>query len=345
MRLGNLIIDPPVVLAPMAGVTDRPFRQLCRRFGAGMVYSEFLSSDGLIRGVMPQSEKILFEETERPIGFQLFGARSVAVAEAAAILCRAKPDIIDLNFGCPVKKVIRKNGGAAILKNLDLLADIVRRTAEVVDRPLTVKMRAGFEEKNPVFIEAAQRAVEAGAQAVTLHARSGQSGYKKPANWNLISELKNAIDVPVIGNGDIRSPTDAAAILQQTGCDAVMVGRAALGRPWIFRQIAEYLQTGQIVPQPTLDEIFDIIEWHLAESQKLHGRRRGLLRMRRQMGWYVRGLPEKAALRRELFTADDHAAVSRTLRRYRLEHPEVDSESPSAETEEPEPLSDTRGSW
>jgi len=345
MRLGNLIIDPPVILAPMAGITDGPFRQLCRRLGAGLVYSEFLSSDGLIRGSMPQGAKVSFTESERPIGFQLFGARSATVAEAAGILCKAEPDIIDLNFGCPVKKVIRKNGGVAILKNLDLLEEIVQRTAEIVDRPLTVKMRAGFEDQNPVFVEAAQRAVRAGAQAITLHARSGQSGYKKPANWDLIRVLKESVNVPVIGNGDIRRPADAAAMLEQTGCDAVMIGRAALGRPWIFQQVTEYLRTGRILPDPSTEEIFDTIKWHLAEGMKLHGDRRGLLRMRSQMGWYVRGLREKAALRQELFTAEDYDTVCRILNRYQQAHPESDQSLTGADVEEVEPLSDSGGPW
>jgi len=345
MQIGNLTVDPPVVLAPMAGVTDGPFRRLCRRYGAGLVYSEFLSSDGLVRGTFPQCEKVAFAPQERPIGFQLFGARSMTVAEAARMLCREQPDLIDLNFGCPVRKVVRKNGGAAILKNLDLLEEIVRRTAEAIDRPLTVKMRAGFEEKNPVFVEAAQRAVRAGAKAVTLHARSGESGYARPANWTFIRVLKAAVDVPVIGNGDVRRPADALAMLEETGCDAVMIGRGALGRPWIFRQIADFLHTRQTPPEPPVQEKFDVLLWHLAEEIKLHGDRRGLLRMRRHMGWYVRGLPGAAELRRRLMMLDDYTGVSRALCDYLQTHPAVDALPLEDDSHDLQPLSQTRGLW
>lgn len=306
----------------MAGVTDGPFRRLCRRYGAGLVFSEFLSSDGLVRGSMPQQNKIAFDPAERPIGFQLFGAHSAAVAEAAKMLCRLGPDLIDLNFGCPVKKVIKKNGGAAILKDLNLLEEIVARTAEQVDRPLTVKIRAGFREL--VFIEAAQRAVRAGAQAITLHARIGTSGYATPANWEFIKQLKQAVKVPVIGNGDICSAEDAEAMRRQTGCDAVMIGRAALGRPWLFRQIAEHRKTGKTPPEPPLEEKFDVLRWHLAEEIKLHGDRRGLLRMRRHMAWYVRGLPEANYLKPRLYAACNYDEVAQVLLIYRQQHPEVD---------------------
>ena len=345
MQIGNLTVRPPVVLAPMAGVTDGPFRRLCRRNGAGLVYSEFLSSDGLVRGALPQREKIAFTPEERPIGFQLFGARSAAIAEAAQMLCCAGPDLIDLNFGCPARKVIRKNGGAAVLKHLDLLEEIVKRTAESIDRPLTVKMRAGFEESNPVFIEAAQRAVRAGAVAITLHARSGQSGFGGPANWEFIRVLKQAVNVPVIGNGDIRRPADALAMMEQTGCDAVMIGRGALGRPWIFRQIEDFLQTRQTPPEPPLQEKFDVLRWHVAEEITLHGERRGILRMRRHMGWYVRGLPDAAELRQRLMTAIDYRQVSEMLSDYEHAHPFADATPPGNDPGAAQPLSHTRGPW
>jgi len=338
-----LTVENPVCLAPMAGVTDGPYRQLCRRYGAGLVYSEFLSSDGLVRGSMSQQTKIAFDESERPIGFQLFGAHSGTVAEAARMLCRVKPDLIDLNFGCPVKKVIKKNGGVAIMKDLDLLEEIVGRTAAAVDRPLTVKMRVGYDD--PVFVEAAQRAIRAGAQAITLHARVGRSGYAVAANWEFIRLLKEAVDVPVIGNGDIRCPADAAAMFKQTGCDAVMIGRAALGRPWIFRQVAEYLQSQNTPPEPSLREKFDVSLWHLAEEIKLHGERRGLLRMRRHMSWYVRGLPDAVELRVKIFAAAGYAEISRLLSAYRKTHPEVDNRSPDVDRPEPEPLSNIQGLW
>lgn len=343
MEIGNLTLENRVCLAPMAGVTDGPYRQLCRRYGAGLVYSEFLSSDGLVRGSMSQQTKITFNAGERPIGFQLFGAHSSTVAEAARMLCRSKPDLIDLNFGCPVKKVIKKNGGVAILKNLDLLEEIVGRTAAAIDRPLTVKMRAGYDD--PVFVEAAQRAIRAGAQAIALHARVGRSGYAVPANWEFIRLLKEAVDVPVIGNGDIHCPADAAAMFEKTGCDMVMIGRAALGRPWIFRQVNEYLQSQNVPWEPSLEEKFEVLLWHLAEEIKLHGERRGLLRMRRHMSWYVRGLPGAAEFRVRMFAAAGYTEISRLLSAYREIHPEIDSRPPDLDHPEPEPLSNMQGPW
>lgn len=343
MQIGNLTIAEPLCLAPMAGVSDGPFRRLCRRYGANLVYSEFLSSDGLVRGTMPQQQKMAFAPEERPIGFQLFGAQSASVAAAAKMLCRIEPDLIDLNFGCPVKKVIRKNGGAAILKDLNLLEEIVARTAAAIDRPLTVKMRAGF--RDVVFIEAAQRAVRAGAVAITLHARTGASGYATPANWAFIKQLKESIDVPVIGNGDIRTALDAENMLRQTGCDGVMIGRAALGRPWLFGQITEYRKTGRLPAEPPLEEKFDALLWHLDEETKLHGDRRGLLRMRRHMAWYVRGLPAANRLKPELFAAADYTAVTSILRVYREQHPEVDENRSAVDDGDPLPLSNGGGRW
>ncbi len=333
----------PVCLAPMAGVTDGPFRQLCRRYGADIVYTEFLSADGLVRGTFSQQKKLSFDKSERPIGFQLFGADSSSLAEAARMLCRADPDLIDLNFGCPVKKVVRKNGGAAVLKNLDLLEEIVGRVAEAIDRPLTVKMRAGF--RDVVYIEAAQRAIRAGAQAITLHARLGSKGYSIPARWEFIRQLKETVTVPVIGNGDVVTVADALRMKQETGCDGIMIGRGALGRPWIFRQIKEYRQTGAIPPEPTVEERFDVLLWHLAEEMKLHGDRRGLLKMRNNMAWYVRGLAHASTLKTRLFAATDYAEVCRVLDRYRATHPEQQLPVGESVRDEKQPLSHTQGPW
>jgi len=249
MRIGNLTIGGKVLLAPMAGITDLPFRRLCRRFGAAVVYSEFLSSDGLILNTMNQSHKLALAADEHPVAYQLFGARTELFVQAAKGLSVYGPDLIDLNFGCPVKKVVKGKAGAAILRDLGLMRDIVAGVAEAVPIPVTVKMRAGWDANTLVHIEAAQRAIEAGAQAVTLHARTRADGnwgmeYGRGARWEWIAELKSSItDIPVIGNGDVVCPQTAKRMLEETACDAIMIARAAIGRPWIFAEINHYLET------------------------------------------------------------------------------------------------------
>ncbi|MEW5701413.1 MAG: tRNA dihydrouridine synthase DusB [Candidatus Zixiibacteriota bacterium] len=319
-----------VVLAPMAGITDSVFRRLCRRFGAAIVYSEFLSTDGLVFKTMNQQHKLVVGEDEHPVAFQLFGARTETFAPSARLLAELSPDIIDLNFGCPANKVVGRNGGAAILKDLDLLGRIVSETVQAVPLPVTVKMRAGWDRETLVFEEAAERAVAAGAQAITLHARTRVDGpwgphYQGTADWSYITRLKAAVtDVPVIGNGDVTSPERAEAMLRQTGCDAVMVGRAALGRPWIFAEINHYLATGRLLPEPSIADRLTLAWMHLRDKVAGSAIPDVIVRSQRKtMAAYLRGWPDTHELKAIFMNLESLADIRSLFVRYLADHPDL----------------------
>jgi nifR3 family TIM-barrel protein len=308
----------------MAGVTDIVFRRLCRRFGAAIVYSEFLSTDGLVCNTMSQEHKLVLADDEHPVAYQLFGSKIETFATAARQLAAFSPDIIDLNFGCPVKKVVGKNGGAAILKDLTLMARIVRETCAAVSLPVTIKMRAGWDHDHLVYQEAAHVAVAEGAKAVTLHARTRVDGYETAARWAYVADLKSALGVPVIGNGDVDSPEDARAMLDQTGCDAVMVGRGALGRPWIFAQINHYLETGDKLPEPAIRDRICVAWQHL--SWKLTGSAGApavVRQMRKQLAAYIKGWPDGHALKVRLMAAVESQQIKEAFADYLSIHPDL----------------------
>jgi tRNA-dihydrouridine synthase B len=324
MWIGNLMIPGRAVLAPMAGVTDIVFRRLCRRFGAAIVYSEFLSTDGLVFNTMSQEHKLALADDEHPVAYQLFGSRVETFAAAARQLAEFNPDMIDLNFGCPVKKVVGKNGGAAILKDLDLMARIVREACGAVPLPVTVKMRAGWDHDHLVYQEAALAAVAEGAKAVTLHARTRIDGYETAARWAYIADLKSALKVPVIGNGDVESPEDACAMLEQTACDAVMVGRGALGRPWIFAQINHYLETGDLLPEPAIPDRMCVAWRHLCDKLADAKNDPGVVRlMRKQMAAYVKGWPDGHMLKAQLMSAIDPPQIREAFAEYLSGHADL----------------------
>ncbi|MCH8328184.1 MAG: tRNA dihydrouridine synthase DusB, partial [Candidatus Marinimicrobia bacterium] len=263
MHIGNLKIDNPVFLAPMAGVTDHTFRVLCRSYGVGMVYTEFVSANGIVRENVKTLDMVRFTPDERPIGIQLFGEDAGTIARSAAIMAdRFQPDVIDLNFGCPVPKVTKKGAGSAMLRDLDLMRQVVAQTVAAVGQiPVTVKMRAGWDARSIVAVEAAQIIEAEGAQAVALHPRTTKQSFGGKADWSLIAAVKAAISIPVIGNGDIVTAHDAQAMFEQTGCDAVMIARGALGRPWIFQQINE-LRAGKELTPVTLADVAAICRTH-----------------------------------------------------------------------------------
>ena len=308
----------PLILAPMAGVSEPPFRRLCRAFGADVVVSEFLSSEGLRRGVRSVHDGAYFTEEERPIGIQLYGAEPAAMAEAAGLVAEhAAPDFIDINFGCPVKKVVKRNGGSGCLRDLGLMQDIVRAVRSAVDIPVTVKIRSGWDEatRDPVAI--ALRCQDAGAQALALHPRTRSQMYDGRADWSEIGAVKAALDIPVIGNGDVRTAEDVVRMAQETGCDGVMIGRGSFGNPWLFQQARALMEGREPRPTPGAAERFAVALRHAKLQLEIQGDdRRTAVEFRKHLGWYTRGLPGAAALRARLHQIDSMAEIERIFEDY-----------------------------
>jgi len=317
MKIGNLNVPGIVFCAPMAGISTRPYRVFARRLGAAVVYTEMISSHGLFYNDKKTNELIRFDDDERPLGIQLFGADPGIMHDAVKVVATRKPDIIDLNFGCPVKKVVRKNGGAAVLKDLGLTRELVAAAVAASEIPVTVKLRSGWDETSKVFAEAGKICEEAGAAAITLHARTRARQFSGRACWDDIKRLKETVAVPVIGNGDVRCGEDAARMLKTTGCDAVMIGRAAMGYPWIFREIAGYLDTGELPPPPTLDEKIAIMLEHARMLIETYGEKRALLKMRHHVAWYSKGWPGAAKIRLRAYVMTTYAELTRLLDDYR----------------------------
>ena len=295
--------DFPLFLAPMSGVSESPFRLLCRRFGADVVVSEFISAVGVARGLEHLFDDMRFEQAERPIGIQLYGADATGMARAAEMVTEAcRPDFIDINFGCPVKKVVKNNGGSGCLKDLDLVARIIRAVRTATHLPVTVKIRSGWDEaqRDPVTI--AQRCREAGAQALTLHARTRTQMFSGAANWDEIARVVEALDIPVIGNGDITTPHDVVAMRAHTSCAGVMIARGAFGNPWIFTQAQDLLAGRPARPAPTPEERVATALEHARLALRLQGdTRKTALEFRKHFGWYTKGVAGAAGLREQLF--------------------------------------------
>ncbi len=297
----------------MAGISNTPYRILARRFGAGVVYSEMVSSHGLAYNNDKTKIMLDFLPEESPIGIQLFGAEPDIMLKAARIVSERKPDILDLNFGCPARKVVRKNGGAAILKDLGLTRALVEAAVEGSSMPVTVKIRSGWDELTKIYIEAGQACQEAGASAVTLHARTRSKGFSGSADWSDIKRLKENLDIPVIGNGDVKTGPDAQRMFEETGCDAVMIGRAAMGNPWVFREITQFLETGEEHPRPTPEERIAIVGEHARLLGGIIGERHALLNMRKHTAWYLKGLHGGAVVRSKINTLESYEALDELL--------------------------------
>jgi len=308
----------PLYLAPMAGVSESPFRRICRRFGADVVVTEFLSAEGIRRENDATISKLRFSEDERPIGVQIFGADPVAMGEAARTVTDVfAPEFIDINFGCPVKKVVKRNGGSGCLKDLSLVTDVIRAVARATHLPVTVKIRSGWNEemRDPVTI--ALRCQDAGARVLTLHPRTRAQMYSGEARWDEIAAVAAALEIPVLGNGDIRTPDDALRMWQHTQCAGVMIARGSFGQPWIFTQ-ARALLDGQPLPlTPPVEERFAIAVGHakMAEQYELDPRG-AAIEFRKHLGWYVKGLPGSAELRRTLHLVESLGAVETIFGEY-----------------------------
>ncbi len=292
------------MLAPMEDITDPSFRYLCKQFGADMVYTEFISSDGLIRNGAKSVKKLDIFDHERPIGIQIYGHIPEAMKEAARMAAASRPDLIDLNFGCPVKKIARRGAGAGMLRNIPLMLEITRTVVETVDLPVTVKTRLGWDEQHKIIVEVARQLQDTGISALTIHGRTGTQMYKGQADWSLIGAVKKdpEIKIPIIGNGDIDSPEKAKEMLEKYHVDGLMIGRAAIGRPWIFRQVKHYLRTGELLPEPSLQEKVELARLHLQKSIESKGMPRGIYEMRRHFVHYFKNLPGFKPLRIRLLT-------------------------------------------
>jgi nifR3 family TIM-barrel protein len=309
----------PLYLAPQAGVSESPFRRLCRRFGADVVVSEFVSAEGLRRGSEKTHDYLRFDDEERPIGVQIFGADPAGMAEAAALVEEIyHPDFLDINFGCPVKKVVKRNGGSGCLRDLDLVQDIIRAVSNAIEIPTTVKIRSGWSDQTRNPVEIALRCQEAGARVLTLHARSRTQMYSGHANWDEIAAVVEALDIPVIGNGDVWSGADAVRMREHTGCAGIMIARGSHGAPWIFREARAALNGEPIPAPPDVQERFDVVIEH-ARNAVLFERdeQRAMIEFRKHLGWYTKGLPSGKYLREELFRVTSLAQAESLVRPYR----------------------------
>ncbi len=299
----------------MEDVSDPPFRYVCKQNGADLMYSEFISSEGLIRDAIKSRQKLDFSEFERPFGIQIFGGDEEAMAMSARIVDAVQPDLVDINYGCPVKKVVCKGAGAGVLKDVDLMVRLTSAVVKSTGLPVTVKTRLGWDDSSRNIEEVAERLQDTGIKALTIHGRTRAQLYKGEADWSLIAKVKNnpRIHIPIFGNGDIDSPQKALAYKNKYGVDGIMIGRAAIGYPWIFREIKHYLQTGEILPFPSIEERVEICRTHLRKSIEWKGPIVGIFEMRRHYTNYLKGLPHIKEYRTRLVTVKTQEEVESIL--------------------------------
>jgi tRNA-dihydrouridine synthase B len=312
-KIGNIVLpDFPLLLAPMEDVSDPPFRAVCKDNGADLMYSEFISSEGLIRDAIKSMKKLDFSEEERPFGIQIFGGDEEAMAMSAKICETVNPDLVDINFGCPVKKVVSKGAGAGVLKDIDLMVRLTESVVKSTHLPVTIKTRLGWDEQSKNIEEVAERMQDAGVKAISIHGRTRAQLYKGEADWTLIAKVKNnpRIQIPIFGNGDIDSPQKALEYKNRYGVDGIMIGRAAIGYPWIFREIKSYLNNGTILPPPTLEERLEVCRKHLKKSIEWKGPIVGINEMRRHYTNYLKGLPGIKEFRYKLVTLTSPEAIN-----------------------------------
>ena len=306
MKIGNILLgENPLFLAPMEDITDPSFRMVCKMYGADFMYTEFVSSDGLIRDGKKSVRKLNIYDFERPIGIQLYGHLTDSMVEAALIAEEAKPELIDINFGCPVKKIANRGAGAGMLRNLPLMIEMTEAIVKSVKLPVTVKTRLGWDEDSKNILEISERLQDVGIKALTIHGRTRAQLYRGNADWTLIGAVKNnpRMKIPIIGNGDIDGPLRAKEMIDRYGVDGIMIGRATVGRPWIFRDIRHYLNTGEFLPEPSVNEKADLALLHLDKSLEYKEGKRAIFEMRRHLSNYFKGLPHFKETRLKLLTA------------------------------------------
>lgn len=316
VQIGNISIrDNPLFLAPMEDITDPSFRFICKHFGADLVYTEFIPSDGLIRDARKSLKKLEISDEERPIGIQLYGHLVESMVEAAGIAEEAGPDLIDINFGCPVRKIANRGAGAGMLCNIPLMVNMTRAIVNAVNLPVTVKTRLGWDENSMNIVDIAEQLQDAGIRAITIHGRTRAQLYRGNADWSLIGAVKNnpRMKIPVIGNGDIITPESAKEAFNRFGVDGIMIGRATVGRPWIFREIRHFLDTGELLPPMTLEQKVELARLQFRKSIAVKGMPRGIYEMRRHFLNYFKGLPDFRDIRMKLVTSLDPGEINGLL--------------------------------
>lgn len=317
LKIGNIELKgTPLFLAPMEDVTYQSFRMMCKKFGADVMYTEFVSSEALVRDVEKTKRKMHLYDFDRPVAIQIYGHNIDSMVRAAQVAEEFEPDFIDINYGCPMKKIVRHGAGSAMLKDLDKMQEMTAKIVKGVKIPVTAKTRLGWTESEKPIVEVAERLQDAGISALAIHGRTREQLYTGQADWTLIGEVKNnpKIKIPIIGNGDINSGQKARQLLDQTGVDALMIGRGAIGRPWLFREVKHYLETGEEYPQPTVREVVEILKEQLACNLEWRDNERiGIVMMRRHFAKYFPGLPNFRSLKIKLLQAETNEEVNETL--------------------------------
>lgn len=304
IQIGNVVLGNQLILAPMAGVSDLPFRLLCREKGAGLVCMEMVSAKAIYYNNKNTQELMEIHPNEKPVSLQLFGSDPVIISEMAKRIEDRPFDILDLNMGCPVPKVVNNGEGSALMKDPALIEKIITQTVKAIKKPVTIKIRKGFSEQTVNAVEIAKIAEGCGAAAVAVHGRTREQYYAGTADWDIIRQVKEAVSIPVFGNGDVTNGPSAKAMLLETGCDGVMIGRAARGNPWIFSEIDHYLKTGEKAPAKTYEEVSEVILRHAKMELEYKGEYTAVREMRKHIAWYTAGYPNSAALRREINTME-----------------------------------------
>ncbi|MDF2522587.1 MAG: tRNA dihydrouridine synthase DusB [Clostridiales bacterium] len=323
MKIGNVQLDNNVFLAPMAGVTDKPFRVLCKEKGCGLVVTEMVSAKGMHYNDERSSKLTEVDEAEKPVSVQIFGSDPGLMAGIAEKMNASDASIIDINMGCPTPKITKNGEGSALMLRPELVAEIVRAVSRASQKPVTVKIRKGWDDTHVNAVEIARIAQENGAKAVAVHGRTREQFYSGKADWNIIRKVKESVEIPVIGNGDIIKPQDALDMLHQTGCDAVMIGRGAQGNPWIFEQTLHYLKTGEIMPAPSADEKIDTIIRHMKMLISLKGDHIGICEMRKHIAWYIKGMRNSTFVKEKVFRLDNKEEIIDLLKDFLRENQEI----------------------
>ena len=315
LKIGNVLLENNLILAPMAGVTDLPFRLLCKEQGAGIICTEMDSAKAIYFKNKNTESLMEIDERERPVSLQLFGSEPDLMAEIARQIEPRNFDILDINMGCPVPKVVNNGEGSALMKNPKLVHEIVSKVSKAIQKPVTVKIRKGFTEDSVNAVEIAKILEDAGAAAVAVHGRTREQYYSGQADWEIIRKVKEAVSIPVIGNGDVDSPQKAEALVKETGCDGIMIGRAVQGNPWLFSRILHYQQTGELLPGPGMEEIKEMILRHAKMQLEYKGNYTGMREMRKHVAWYTTGMPHSASVRRMVNEVESYEQLEELVSR------------------------------